>query len=81
LLPSSRVVLVGREGCHLCEEAREVVAAVCAALGELWTEVDVDTDPAWQQRWSDLVPVVLVDGEEHARWRVDPASLRRALRS
>ncbi len=78
-LPATRVVLVGRAGCHLCEEARVVVAQVCGSLDEPWTQVDVDCDPAWLARWSELVPVVLVDGAEHARYRVDPAALRRAL--
>lgn len=75
-----RVVLFGRVGCHLCDEARAVVAAVCAALDVEWVERDVDADPDLRQRWSDVVPVVLVDSAEHARYRVDPASLRRALR-
>lgn len=75
-----RVVLLGRVGCHLCDEARSVVAAVCGALDVRWAERDVDADAELHQRWSDHVPVVLVDGEVHARYRVDAASLRRALR-
>jgi hypothetical protein len=73
------VVLLGRVGCHLCDEARAVVADVCAALDVEWVERDVDADPDLRRRWSDFVPVVLVDSVEHARYRVDAASLRRAL--
>jgi glutaredoxin len=75
-----RVVLLGRVGCHLCDEARAVVAAVCATLAVDWVEHDVDADPALRQRWSDFVPVVLVDGQEHARYRVEAGLLQRALR-
>jgi len=75
-----RVVLLGRVGCHLCDEARAVVAGVCDALDVAWVERDVDADPQLRRRWSDEVPVVLVDSTVHARYRVDPASLRRALR-
>ena len=74
-----RVVLLGRAGCHLCDEARVVVADVCAALGERWTERDVDDHPDLRARYSDLVPVVLVDGGEVGHYRVDPGKLRRAL--
>ncbi|HEX6918072.1 MAG TPA: glutaredoxin family protein [Phycicoccus sp.] len=74
-----RVSLVGRAGCHLCDVARETVARVCADLGVGWEEVDVDTDPALRARWSDEVPVTLVDGRQHDFWRVDEARLRAAL--
>ncbi len=41
---------------------------------------DVDADPADLARWSDKVPVVLLDGVEHAYWDVDERVLRTALR-
>lgn len=40
---------------------------------------DVDADPADRLAWSDHVPVVLLDGQVHARWWVDEAALSRAL--
>lgn len=40
-----RVVLYGRAGCHLCDEARAVVARVCTDVGVAWVEVDVDATP------------------------------------
>lgn len=77
--PPVRVTLVGRAGCHLCVVAREVVERVCSDLGVGWEEVDVDTDPALVARWSEEVPVTLVDGRQHDFWRVDEARLRAAL--
>jgi glutaredoxin len=78
--PVPRVTLYGRQGCHLCEDARAVVEAVCAELGESWTEVDVDDDPALLDRYGEEIPVTLVDGRQHDFWRVDPDRLRTALR-
>lgn len=75
----TRVVLLGRDGCHLCDEAREVVARVCGTLGVSWSERSVDDDPVLRARYTDEVPVVLVDGAEHAHWRVDASALRAAL--
>jgi hypothetical protein len=77
--PPHRVVLVGRDGCHLCEQAREVVASVCQALDVGWTQVSLDDHPDLPARYAEMIPVVLVDGVEHAYWRVDPAALRRVL--
>lgn len=74
-----RVVLYGRAGCHLCDEAREVVARVCAELGVTWTEYDIDGDPELQDRYAVEIPVTLVDGRQHDFWRVDEARLRAAL--
>ncbi len=71
--------LYGRPGCHLCDTAREVVAAVCAELGEEFDEVSVDDDPALRERFSEEVPVTFVDGRQHDFWRVDPQRLRAAL--
>ena len=78
-IQSALVTLVGRAGCHLCDTAREVVARVAADVGVGWEEVDVDADPALRERWSDEVPVTLVDGRQHDFWRVDEARLRTAL--
>lgn len=76
--PQPRVVLYTRVGCHLCDEARPVVAEVADRAGAGWTEVDVD-DSGLAQEYGELVPVVTVDGVQHAFWRVDRARLDRAL--
>ncbi len=76
---SPRVTLYGRVGCHLCDEARTVIEAVCAEVGETFSEVDIDSDPALSSRFSDEVPVTFVDGRQHDFWRVDPVRLRAAL--
>ncbi len=81
--PGPRVRLITRARCHLCEEARAVVAQVCDELGESYEEVDLDAaaadDPALLRRYTDEVPVTFVDGAQHDYWRVDPARLRQAL--
>jgi glutaredoxin len=73
------VVLYTRPGCHLCDDAREVVEAVCAELGESYREVDITTSPELLDRYREEIPVTLVDGRQHDFWRVDPTRLRAAL--
>ena len=79
----TRVVLYGRAGCHLCDEAREVVRAVCAESGDEWTEVDIDAAAVpgrdLVDELGELVPVVEVDGVRQGYWRIDAARLRRTL--
>jgi glutaredoxin len=74
-----RVRLLTRAGCHLCDEARTVIAAVCAETGVTFEEVDVDADPELRRRFTDEVPVTFVDGDQHDFWRVDPDRVRAAL--
>jgi glutaredoxin len=74
-----RIQILGRAGCHLCDVARDIVEIVAAETGTDFVEVDVDADPQLKARYSDYVPVLLVDGKEHSHWRVDAARLRAAL--
>jgi glutaredoxin len=76
---SARVLVLTRQGCHLCDEAIEVVAAVCAETGDFYATRDVDADPELVRLYSDQVPVIFVDGAQHDFWRVDPARRRAAL--
>jgi hypothetical protein len=65
-----RVRLYSRPGCHLCDEARSVIAAVCA---------DLATSAELLERYGEQIPVTCVDGAQHDFWRVDPDRLRAAL--
>lgn len=75
----ARVTFYSRPGCHLCEEAEQVVAEVCRELGESYVVVMIDDDPDLRARFTDEVPVTFVDGRQHDFWRVDPVRLRAAL--
>ena len=73
------VTLYGRPGCHLCDDARAVIIEVCAQMGARWEEKDITQDEELYRRYWEQIPVVLVDGEQHDFWRVDPQRLRTAL--
>ncbi len=74
-----RVLLIGKSGCHLCDDARAVVASVCREAGADWAEVSIEDDPAlFDEHW-ERIPVVLVDDRPHDFWLIDPDRLRMAL--
>jgi len=77
---TARVTLIGKPGCHLCDEVRELVARVTTELGESFEERSILDDPALYERYWEQIPVTLVDGAPHDFWRVDEARLRAALR-
>jgi glutaredoxin len=76
----ARVRLYTKPGCHLCDQAREVVGEVCAAQGVGWDEIDISSDFELQRRFAEQIPVVFVDGRQHDFWRVDAGRLSAALR-
>jgi glutaredoxin len=78
---SDRVTLYGKPGCHLCDDARVIVAQVCAELGVGWNEIDITQDENLFKEYGEQIPVTFVDGRQHDFWRVDPVRLRKALTS
>lgn len=76
-----RVLIYSKPGCHLCDDARSVVEAVCAELGETFDEVDISTDQALMREYGEQIPVTFVDGKQHDYWRVDPQRLTAAMTS
>lgn len=77
---TARITLYSRPGCHLCDEARAVIARVCAETGESFVEVDIDQDDDLLDRFDEEIPVTFVDGRQHDFWRVDETRLKEALR-
>jgi hypothetical protein len=56
-----RLLLLGTEGCHLCEEAEEIVAA-CAqeiAPGIVIEAIDIAERQEWQPDYAVRIPVLL----------------------
>jgi glutaredoxin len=73
------ITLLGRPGCHLCDDAREIIARVAADLGVAWEERDITQSAADAAAYWDMIPVTLIDGKQHDFWRVSESRLRAAL--
>jgi glutaredoxin len=78
--PEVRVVMYSRPGCHLCDEAWELLERYQAQHGFRLDKVDVDADPELKARYGDWVPVVTVNGKVRFRGRVNPVLLQRLFR-
>jgi glutaredoxin len=71
----SRITLYTRPGCHLCDDAREILLRV----GAPFAEVDIETDDGLHARMLERIPVVVLDGEELFEHFVDENLLRARL--
>lgn len=78
-LRPARVLLLSRPGCHLCDDAREVVARVTTEFGERYVERDITEDQGLLAEHGESIPVVFVDGVQVDFWRVSEPRLRAAL--
>lgn len=79
------VTVIGKADCHLCDVASEVIDAVVADLPDAVAEQieivesSILEDPVLYELWWEKIPVVLIDGELHAHWRLSADRLRAAI--
>ncbi len=77
----STVVLYGREGCCLCDDARDVLLRVRARRPFVIEERDIEQDEALHRAYLERIPVITIDGLEAFELFVDEAELERRLAS
>lgn len=78
------VLLLGKPGCHLCDDARTIVEEVIAQAREAGEPVtlrerSILDDADLQRRFGELIPVVFIGDRQVAQWHVDPARLRSQI--
>jgi glutaredoxin len=78
-MAAPRITLLGRPGCHLCDDAREVVERVAADLSVGFAERDITASPEDMAEYWDKIPVTFVDGVQIDFWRISETRLRDAL--
>ena len=85
-MTTAQLTLIGKPGCHLCDDARAVVTTVLAELAAepgsprvLLEEKSILDDTALHERYAEEIPVLLINGLVHNYWRIDPVRLHTAL--
>lgn len=73
------VVLYGKPGCHLCDDARAVLERLREELGFALLERDITADDALHRAYLERIPVVTIDGVEAFDFFVEEGELRRRL--
>jgi len=73
------VVLYTREGCCLCDTAREVLERVRSRHAFALEEVDIEADDALLREYLERIPVVTIDGEERFDLSVNERELEQML--
>ena len=74
------VVLYGREGCCLCDDARAMLERLASGSGFTLTELDIERDDELLRRYLERIPVIVIDGEEAFELLIDEDELARRLK-
>ncbi|HWD63404.1 MAG TPA: glutaredoxin family protein [Humibacter sp.] len=82
-MPVIQLTLIGKPGCHLCDDARDAINRVTQTLPDASRvaveERSILDEPELFDRYAEEIPVVLIDGRQHTYWRVDADRLTAAL--
>ena len=73
------VTLFGKPGCHLCDEARDLVRRVCDGRAVELREIDITLDPTLNREYGERIPVLVLNGEELFEYFVDEGVLVERL--
>ena len=85
-MATALLTLIGKPGCHLCDDARELVDSVVTKLADnpaapaiVLEERSILDDAELNALYVEDIPVLLINGKVHNYWRIDPLRLRTAL--
>jgi glutaredoxin len=73
------LTLYSRPGCHLCDEAKKLIAPLAARFGARIQEINIDSDPILRARYNEEVPVLFLGPHKVAKFTVNLEQLRRQL--
>jgi glutaredoxin len=75
------VVIYSRPGCHLCDEAKQAIAAAQCDDQYMLEEINIETDPDLLRRYQYDIPVITINGVEAFRHRLNSEAFREKLQS
>jgi hypothetical protein len=85
-MATALLTLIGKPGCHLCDDARDLVGSVVTKLADnpaapeiVLEERSILDDSDLHDLYVEDIPVLLINGKVHNYWRIDPLRLRTAL--
>ena len=78
--PSVQIEIYSRPGCHLCDEAKEIVDRVRLRIPFEIRIINVETDPELETTFGQQIPVVFINGNKAFKYHVDEAELEKKVR-
>jgi glutaredoxin len=73
------VTFYTKAGCHLCEDARDMLDEIAAQVSYELTEIDIRGNSEIFERYRYRIPVILIDETLVAEGRIEYSDLARAF--
>lgn len=80
LVKKVEVVFYTKAGCHLCEDARELLEEVAEGREYGLTEIDIRADMAIFEMYRYRIPVIIINQEHVLEGRIEADELARTFR-
>lgn len=78
---TAQVTLYTRQGCCLCDQAKEQLARARRRAPFDLQEIDIDADPSLRRLYNDEVPVIAINGKKAFKYRLDEREFLKVLRA
>ena len=72
----AHVIVYSRPGCHLCDEAKTAIKNSNTSDHYFLEEINIESDKELLRKYKHDTPVIMIDGEEAFRHRVDPEQFK-----
>lgn len=73
------VTFYTKAGCHLCEEARDMLEDIAALTPYELTEIDIRSDPAIFEKYRYRIPVILINNDTALEGRIEFRELAKGF--
>jgi len=80
MMNTVEVEIYSRPGCHLCDEAKEVIERVRQRFAFGLRVTNIETDPELEKKYGEDIPVVFVNGIPAFKHRVAEAEFEKRVK-
>jgi glutaredoxin len=73
-------VIYSRPGCHLCDDAKDIIERVRRRHVFELRIINIETDPQLEREYGEQIPVVLINGNKAFKYHVDEAEFEKKVK-
>lgn len=74
------IEMYSRQGCHLCDDAKDVIERVARRFPVSLRVVNIEDDPKLEAAYGTQIPVVFVNGHKAFKYHVDERELEKKVK-
>jgi glutaredoxin len=79
-MPDIQIDIYSRPGCHLCDEAKDIIDRVRKRHAFAVRVINIEGDPALESAYGTEIPVVFINGSKAFKYHVDERELEKKVK-